>query len=378
MAEALTRILHIIPALEEGGAERVVVNTAIAEKSHGLQPIVISSGGKMVSELEAAGIEQITWPVASKNPLKIMKNGIRLAALIRERDINIVHVHSRAPAWSGMLACRISNTPLVATFHGVYRHQNIFKRCYNSVMTRADAIIVPSQFVKRHLLQVYNVDPADITIVPPWIGNPVPVSQNDLDEFRRSHGLEDGQPVFCVVGRLSRLKGHEIVLRALTGLGKSNARLLIVGSEQREGYLAELTALTRQLGIADRVVFTGGGSEIPRLAYRVSRAVISASTHPESFGLTMLEAASCGLPAIATAHGGVLDLVVDGKNGWLVPPGDAEALGEAMRQLLRLSDEEYADLCSYARRQAENFASVRSSAELLNVYHRLQSKAVAS
>jgi glycosyltransferase involved in cell wall biosynthesis len=371
VADTLTRILHLIPALDEGGAERVVVNTAIMEQAHGLQPIVVSSGGKMVRELEAAGIEHLLLPMASKFPLNILHNGRHLARLIRERNVHLVHVHSRAPSWSGLLASRSTNIPMVATFHGVYRHQNVFKRFYNSSMTRADAILAPSQFIKDHVTQVYNVPANQITLVHPWIHNFNPVSMLDLDEFRRQNRLKEGQAVFCVVGRLSRLKGHEIVLRAFAMLDDFDAILLVAGSEQHKGYMAELGALASELGIIDRVIFTGGNRNIPQLAYGVSRALISASTHPESFGLTVLEAANCGVPALVTAHGGVLDLVTDARNGFLVPPGDPVKLAEAMGKLLRLSDSEYATMSQEARCHAARFKPDAIVPHLLKVYRQL-------
>ena len=371
MADTLIRILHLIPALDEGGAERVVINMVKVEKEHGFYPMVASSGGKMVCELESTGIEHLLMPMASKNPLNILHNGRRLARLIRERDVHLVHVHSRAPAWSGLLAARSSNIPMVATFHGAYRHQNFMKRFYNSSMTRADAILAPSQFIKDHVTQVYSVPFDQVTVIPPWIHNSNPVSRHDLDKFRLNNRLKEEQAVFCMVGRLSRLKGHEIVLRAFALLAAPDVKLLVVGSEQRKGYMAELGALASELGIIDRVIFTGGGRNIPQLAYGVSRALISASTHPESFGLTVLEAANCGVPALVTAHGGVLDLVTNARNGFLMPPGDPVKLAEAMGKLLRLSDFEYAAMSQEARRHAARFTSDAIAPHLLKVYRQL-------
>lgn len=374
MAEPLIRTLHLLPALEEGGVERSVINTTTLEKSLGLLPTVVSCGGKMAGELSAAGIDHITWPLASKNPLTILRNARCLANLIQERGIHIVHAHSRAPAWSGYLACRRTGTPFVTTFAGAYGHQNRIKRWYNSSMTRGGVIFVPSNFMRDHVVTVYGVAADRVVLMPLWLTPARPVSTVEKEEFRRRHRLPPEYRLVAIIGRLTRWKGHEVMIRAFSLVEDRTACLLIIGAPKREGYETELKSLARRLGVADRVVFAGGGQEKAHLAYSVADVVISSSTKPETFGLTMLEAAGHGLPVVATAHGGALDLVIDRKTGFLVSPDNPAALATGISNVLRLSPEAYAAMGTEARHHAARFTPDAVAPNLLEAYRRLLGK----
>lgn len=371
MAEAMIRTLHLLPALEEGGVEQSVINTALLEKSLGILPTVVSCGGKMVDELAAAGIAHLSWPMASKNPLTIIRNSRRLATLIRERDIQIVHALSRAPAWSGYLACRQTRTPFITTFAGAYGHKNQLKRWYNSSMIRGAAVLVCSNFVRDHLVTVYGVPSERIRMIPLWLPAAQAVSVTESAKFRHDYNISPENKLVAIVGRLTRWKGHESLIRAISLVEDQTTRLLIVGSPQRDGFEAELKSIARDVGITDRVIFTGGGRDKPGLAYSVADLVVSASTKPETFGLTMLEAASHGLPVVATAHGGALDLVVNQKSGFLVPPGDSAALAAGISNVLRLSPEAYAAMGAEARRHAARFTPDAVAPHLLELYRQL-------
>lgn len=161
------------------------------------------------------------------------------------------------------------------------------------------------------------------------------------------NGLEDrpvvprpagSPPVVAFVGRLNRWKGHEVFAAAAARLAPAfpDARFLIAGgAPESEGWRVD--ALREQLaapGIADRVEVAGFESDVPALLARVDVVAVP-STWPEPFGLVTLEAMRAGRPVVATAHGGTLDLVEDGRTGILVPPGDTAALADAIGTLLR-------------------------------------------
>jgi glycosyltransferase involved in cell wall biosynthesis len=367
----MIRTLHLVPALHEGGVERSVINTAILEKSLGLLPIVVSAGGRMVHELAEAGIEHLTWPMASKFPLTVLLNVSRLVQLIRGRDIQIVHAHSRAPAWSGVGACKQTGVPLVTTFHGFYSHTGRLKRLYNSAMTRGQAVITPSAFVRDHVMQVYQVPEDKITVIPLWLNHSVVAGADEVVAFRQQYRLNPDQRVICIVGRLTRWKGHTTLIKAFSHITDSNTKLLLVGSADRASYLQELQQLARGLGLTDRVLFAGGGSEKPALAYAVSDIAVSASTRPETFGLSILEAASNGIPLIASGHGGALDLVLDGCSGLLTAPGNPEALADGLNKILQLDQQDFQAMCNAARQHANTFTAKHAGSALMEVYGRL-------
>ena len=150
-------ILQIIPALDAGGAERTTVDIAQALARDGLVALVASEGGRLEPQLAAVGGELIRLPAAAKAPPTMIANAIRLAKIIRARNVKLVHARSRAPAWSALLAARAERVPFVTTYHGIYNASNALKRFYNSVMVRGDAVIANSQWTAAHVAAEYRV-----------------------------------------------------------------------------------------------------------------------------------------------------------------------------------------------------------------------------
>jgi len=146
-------ILQIIPSLESGGVERGTIDIAKSLKKQNFFPIVISSGGVLTYDLKEAKITHFELNVKTKNPLTIFLNINKIAEIINEYKVDIVHVRSRAPMWSAYYACKKTKTKLVSTIHGTYSLDFLFwknfslKKTYNSIMFKADSIIVVSNYI---------------------------------------------------------------------------------------------------------------------------------------------------------------------------------------------------------------------------------------
>ena len=145
MSRSLT-VLQIIPNLDTGGAEVGCVDMAKYLLSQGHKPIIVTHQGRLIKPCQELGIEVISLPVDSKSPAKLINNASKIRALIDKKSIDLVHVRSRAPAWSTHLALKNHKTPWLSTYHGTYRQNGKLKNSYNSVMTRGAAIIAPSLF----------------------------------------------------------------------------------------------------------------------------------------------------------------------------------------------------------------------------------------
>ena len=150
-------ILQVIPAMEMGGAETGTIEISSYMKQKGWQVIVTSSGGSLIKKLDYRKIKHVKLPLNSKNPLIIFFNIFALAWIIKKYKVKIVHVRSRAPAWSAYYACSmLKGVKLVSTVHGAYNSQNIFKKIYNSIMFKSVKIIAISKYIKNYLLQNYK------------------------------------------------------------------------------------------------------------------------------------------------------------------------------------------------------------------------------
>ena len=371
----MATILQVIPALGSGGGvERGTVEIAEAIADAGGRALVVSVGGAQVHEIARAGGEHIELPLHSKNPVVIYKNILRLAALIERENVDLIHVRSRAPAWSALYAAKRTKRPLVTTFHGTYNARSFIKRAYNSVMTKGERVIAISAFIAEHVHRFYGVPASRLRIIHRGVDlyrfNPAKVSAERVVQLANEWRLTEGYPVIMLPGRLTRWKGQTVFIEAVAKLERRDIRCLIVGGDQgRQDYRRELEAMVEKQNLGEIVRIVDHCADMPA-AYMLSDAVVSASTDPEAFGRVMIEAQALGRPVIASDHGGARETVLPDKTGWLVPPGDVDALSAALSKVLALDGAARGRLSDAAiTNVAEHFSKQKMCAKTLEVYN---------
>ena len=369
-------VLQLLPSLETGGVERGTVEIAEALASAGWVPLVASSGGRMVREVERAGATHLTFPADSKNPAVMWRNIGRLERLIARHGIDLLHVRSRAPAWSALAAARRAGIPLVTTFHGNYAAGSPFKRLYNSVMTRGDRVIAISNFIAEQITAVYGAAADRVRVIPRGVDlrvfDPAAVSAERLVALAGAWRVADAERVVLLPGRLTRWKGQYVMIEALARLERDGMRCLLVGDDQgRERYRRALQDDIDRRRVADTAHIFGHCQDMPA-AYMLADVVVSTSVEAEAFGRVIAEAQAMGRPVIATDHGAARETVIDGETGWLVPPGDAGALAVAIRAALALDGEARERLASVAIANVRaNFSRELMCRRTLEVYREL-------
>ena len=375
-------LLQVIPRLDIGGAEQSTLDVAAAVVRAGGRAIVASGGGAMAARLAQAGGELVSMPVQSKNPAIMIANAIALARLIREEKVSVTHVRSRAPAFSALWAARRTGTPVLATYHGIYRSNSPFKRWYNGVMTRGDRVIANSAFTRAHLLgQHRGLDPGKVIVIPRGMDmdyfDPAAVGPERLDALRERWGLDpaDRRVKLVLAGRLTRWKGQGLAIEALARLksrGVDNALLLLVGDSQgRVNYVSELQATIRRLGLDDQVRLLGACPDMPA-AYLLGDVALAPSLEPEAFGRTGVEPQAMGRPVIAADHGATRETVVAGETGWLAAPGDVEAWVQAIGEAVSAGPERLAAMGAAAMARTRALYSVTAMTDAtLAVYRSL-------
>ena len=315
-----------------------------------------SSGGIMVRDVERGGGRHITLPVDSKNPLVMRRNVSRLTELVESYEVDIVHARSRAPAWSALAAAKRTNVPFVTTFHGNYGAGNPVKRWYNSVMARGDRVIAISEFIGEQVCARYGADPAKVRVIPRGIDtglfDPAAVSAQRVIQLAELWRLPDDARVVMLPGRLTRWKGHWVLIEAIARLeDRTGLRCILVGSDQgRAGYVRELEKEIARHNLQQTVQIAGDCRDMAA-AFMLADVVVSTSVEAEAFGRVIAEAQAMGRPVIATDHGAARETVAQNETGWLVPPGDASALAAALREALTL---DAASRDALARRVIEN------------------------
>ena len=376
-------ILQVLPHLGPGGAEQGCVDVAAAIVAAGGRALVAARGGdpERLAALARAGAEHVPLPVHSKNPLTMWRNARRLADLIRARGVDIVHARSRAPAWSAERAARDTGAAFVTTCHAPYNGRSTLKRAYNAVMGRGARVIAISDYVARYAVEQLGADPARVRVVPRGVAlerfHPTAVSPERMIKLSAAWRVPDGAEVVLLPGRLTRWKGQGVLIEAMARLARPDVIAVLPGDAQgRDKYAAELEALIAARGLTGRVRLPGPCADMPA-AYAIASVVVSASTDPEGFGRVPVEGQAMGRPVVATDHGGARETVVPGVTGWLVPPGDAGALADALEAALALDPRERAVMATRAMAHvAAHFTREGMCAATLDVYAELLGRPV--
>ena len=343
------KVLQVIPRLDYGGAETGCYDIAHYLPENNCKSFIVTGGGDLIKYIDKEKVKLIKLPVHSKNPLLVFFNSIALIIIILFYNIQIVHARSRAPAWSCLLATKITGRKFVTTFHGTYNFNNKIKKFYNSVMVRSDLIIAGSNFIFSHIKENYsgfletkkkflvifrgiNVDYFD----------PSTKVETEENKLLKNWEIKENKKIILMPGRLTSWKGQELFLEAVnlvnTQLGYEAFYAVILGNDQgRDLYKKKLVRLTEQFRMTKQVKFIDNCKDMA-LAYKVADIIISASIEPEAFGRVSVEAQSMQKIIIASNLGGSNETVIDEKTGYLFKSGNPKSLSEKILKALNLDE----------------------------------------
>ena len=343
------KVLQVIPKLGYGGAETGCYDIAHYLYENDCKSYIITSGGELAKFVNKSKVKLIRLPVQSKNPLIILVNAIIISLIIIFFNINIVHARSRAPAWSCLLATKITRRKFVTTFHGTYNFKSKLKKFYNSVMVRSDLIIAGSNFIFSHINENYSdylTSNKRFLVIFRGINtdyfDPSTTLESEEDNLFKSWQLEVGKKIILFPGRLTAWKGQEMFLESLnkvnTHLGHEAFIAVILGSQQgRDLYKKKLIRLVEQYRLTNQVKFIEHCKKMP-LAYKICNLVVSASIEPEAFGRVSVEAQSMQKPILASNIGGSNETVINDKTGFLYEAGNSEEMSKKIIEILNLEE----------------------------------------
>jgi len=349
MSSNKLKVLQVIPNLGYGGAEIGCYDLAHYLAENNCISCIVTSGGDLLKFIDKKKVKLIKLPVQSKNPILMLSNAIALVFVILFNNISIVHARSRAPAWSCLLATKITRRKFVTTFHGTYNFNNPIKKFYNSVMVRSSLIIAGSNFIFSHINNNYskylglkkkflvifrgiNVDYFDPSIK----------LEHEENKLLENWGVDRVKKIILMPGRLTKWKGQEILIEALNlvkkELGQQSFFAVILGNNQgRDVYTKKIKRLAEQYRLTRQLKFIEHCQNMP-LAYKISDLVISASIEPEAFGRVAVEAQSMEKPIIASDIGGSNETIINNKTGFLFESGNAQSLSKRIIEVLSLDE----------------------------------------
>ena len=344
-------VLQVIPKLGYGGAETGCYDIAHYLSEQDCGSYIATSGGELLKFVKKNKVKVFKIPVHSKNPLLIFLNTLLLSVFIIFKKINIVHARSRAPAWSCYLACLITNTIFVTTFHGTYNFKSRLKKFYNSIMLRSRLTIAGSNFIFNHINENYSEylnKNKKLRVIFRGINvdyfNQKNISLLKQEKLKKEWGLEANKFIILMPGRLTYWKGQEKFIDALNILvedyGVTNFQAILLGSDQgRKVYSKKLLSLAERYSLTKKIKFLNHCLDMP-LAYSLADVVVSASIEPEAFGRVSVESQSMGKPIIASNIGGSKETILNKKSGFLYKHDDPRELAKNLNTVMQLNQEE--------------------------------------
>ena len=348
------RILFIDHTAQLGGAELYLLDVVrpLKECAH----VVLFEHGPLQGVLEKEGI-QVTVLGGGHAFMRVQRKGGLLQAMFSApsllaqawklkklaRSFDVIFANSQKALLVGSIAARMAHRPLVWSLHDLlvaehfsrwHRYIDVFfanafarKVIVNSKATRDAFVSNGGKVENTHI--VYNgLDSRRFTTA----------YRAEDSDLRERLSIYDA-PLLGVFGRLAPWKGQHVMLELMTRL--RDTHVLLVGDAVFEGdreYEQQLRSMADRLGIANRVHFLGFRYDVPELM-RLVDIVVHTSVSPEPFGRVIVEGMFAGKPVIATNAGGVQEIIEHRKTGWLVPPGDVDALTKTVRYLQKFQQE---------------------------------------
>ena len=362
------RLCLVLNAALVGGAEVVLLEMFRHLDPAKVRPelVCLREEGPLAADFRAAGFDV---SVFGRHGWKDLRATARLFRHFRRTrpDVVLVPHFQRAPLVLGPWFAKLAGVPgSVIAAHNMDEHhvgRRVLPRYVVETLwiTKGLALLVPSQ--SRYLHEIEGVGRHPWSRVPEYLvpnGIRIPPLPDPAvrTEVRAELGLDPDDVVAVIVARITEIKGHDLLIRALARLAPTHPRLkvLVVG----EGPLADdRAALAAELGVADHVLFTGLRRDVPRLLAASDLGVLP-SVH-EGVPMSVIEQMAAGLPVLASAVGGLPDIVGEGEEGHLVPSGDLDALTARLGDLAA-NDEHRRALGKRARLRAERDFSVENTA----------------
>ena len=326
------RVLFCTDNFGIGGTELNAVRTAEALVRRGVEVEVatLQADGPLRTRYDAAGIPVHSFPLDNLYGPGALRQGIRLAALVRRGGFDVVHCHDiYSNIFAGFWARRGGDSAIIASRRwGRDSTQRRLDRLNRMAQRRSSRVLANSSEVAQ-LVRGDGVRAQRVTVIPNFLEPEAfdPLPESDRAAWRSARGIPDGAVLLGIVARLAPVKNHESLFRAVAKIGARfpALHLAVIGDGAGRG---GLEALARELELDDRIHFVGMVPHRPNVNHHFD--LVALSSLSEGFPNTIAEAMAAGRAVVATAVGGVTDVVLDGVTGVLVPPADDQALADGL------------------------------------------------
>ena len=371
MEERKKNILFVIPTLNSGGVELNLLEIAkqnYHEKKFNMF-VLVKSGGFLQIRIENYNVKIINFDVATKNPFKMLFNVFRIKRIIKKYNIDIVSAESRAPAWSCYFACKKTNTIFSTTVHGMYNNGffpfSFFKKKYNSIMVRSKNIICVSETVKNYIMNnfsKYIKDDTNLVVIPRGIDldifNPAKINTGRVMMMIKTLNIPNDKIIITLPARFSKIKGQNFFLKVIKKLSEMRNDFFCVlagDTAKHPKFVMKLNKYIYNNNLSDFVGIYDNISDMATL-YFLSTVIISSTITAESFGRVAIEAQAMGKIFIGTAVGATVELIENGKNGFLVPKNSIDTFVDTLNKVLNFDNQQRELIIQNALENAQKYS----------------------
>ena len=370
-------LVQIIPSLDSGGVERGTIEVAnfLAEKK--IRNFIITSGGKMIKELDERFIHVHQLPVASKNFFSYPLIARKINQFIKANNINIVHVRSRGPAWMVNLIAK-NNIKTIATFHNVYGGNSYLKKMYNKGLSKMDHLVAISDYVKETILKKYDLQTNNISVINRGVDTEYfnqPLDAGIRDNILKTYQIDTAKKIILFPARITSWKGQLEFIDVIKKIDTQNIFVLFAGDTKNESYTKLVRDKIKQNNLDGVCKILGSiNQDEMRSLYEVADLSVSFPLRAEGFGRTVSESLYSKTPVLAFDYGGVKNQLANLSDMFKVKPQDFQILPSKIEKLLSLSEVEKKEALEGVQSVIEsNFSKINMVKQYLKLYESFKS-----
>ena len=365
-------IAQILPALNTGGVERGVIEISKALIDNNFKSIVISSGGHMEAQLRRTGGTHYKLDVNSKNPFRWHKIRKELKIILKNENVDLLHLCSRAPAWIAFPLGKTLKIPVITSIHMRFRKTNFFKKIYNSILIKGDLIIAISKHIEICIKNTFPKVSHKIKVVHRGVDlklfDSLNINPARIIAQAKLIGLKDNVPVIIMASRPALWKGYSILIKALSKVNKNFQCILIGAADGDKKFKDLLINKIIKYNLETKVKLVQSSKDI-QAAMILADLIVMPSISPEPFGRIIVEAQALGKVPIAFDHGGASETIIDGKTGFLAKALSAESLAEKILLALSMKSAKRESMGNYSKKfVSKNFSHNKMCKLTLSIY----------
>jgi len=370
-------LVQIVPSLDSGGVERGTVDVAnfLAEKK--IQNFIITSGGKMIKELDERFIHVHQLPVASKNFFSYPLIARKINQYVKINNINLVHVRSRSPAWMVNLMAK-KNVQTIATFHNVYGGNSYLKKMYNKGLSKMNHLVAISEYVKEKIVTKYDLSPNNISVINRGIDTKYfnqPIDVGIKDNIIKSYKIDTAKKIILFPARITSWKGQLEFIDVIKKMDTQNILVLFAGDTKNKSYTKLVRDRIEQNNLKHVCKILGSvNQDEMRSLYQLANLSVSFPLRAEGFGRTISESLYSQTPVLAFDYGGVKNQLANLSDMFKVKPQDFQVLPAKIEKLLSLSEVEKKEALEGVQSVIENnFSKINMVNQYLKLYESFES-----